>query len=64
MKLFYCEATAIDYDPRTHIIAESEQEAEEQFTKLLDENEIWHAGVIVVNEVELEGYEIVIKKKN
>lgn len=64
MKLFLCGAYAIDYELTGVVIADSESEAEEKFKKQLDDENVWHSGSVWVEEVKIDGYEIVVKKLN
>lgn len=63
MKLYICSANAVDYEPTGIIVAETEKEAQEKFEKELDDDGIWYAGTVWVEEVEVKGYEIIVKEK-
>ena len=62
MKLYQCSTYAIDYEPTGIVVALSEKEAEEKFKIELEENDVWHSGSISVNEINVDGYEIILKK--
>ena len=62
MKLFLCSAYAGNYEPTGVVVAETEEEAEEKFKKELDGEGIWYAGLIWVQEVKVDGYEIIVRK--
>jgi len=62
MKLFLCSAYAGDYEPTGVVVAETEEEAEEKFKKELDDEGIWYAGLIWVQEVKVDGHEIIVRK--
>lgn len=65
MKLFLCSlcsAYAGDYEPTGVVVAETEEEAEEKFKKELDDEGIWYAGLILVQELKIDGYEIIVRK--
>lgn len=63
MKLFYCLASGIDYDPQGHVVAATKTNAEEIFKKELDEEGVWYAGYVSAEEVEVEGYKIEVESK-
>lgn len=62
MKLFLCSAYAGDYEPTGVVVAETEEEAEEKFKKELDDEGIRYTGSIWAQEVEVDGYEIIVRK--
>jgi hypothetical protein len=62
VKLYLCRALAIDDDPIGLVVAENENEAEKNFRSELDDEGIWYTGTISVEEVSIEGYEILIRK--
>jgi hypothetical protein len=63
MKLFYCYACAIDYDPYGFVVAETEEEVVEKFKRKLDEEGTWYAGTVGAYEVQIDGYKITVTKE-
>lgn len=61
-KLYYCAATSVDHDFTEVIVAETQEEATDKFSAMLEESESWYAGAFVY-ELEFENFEISIKKK-
>lgn len=62
MKLFLCSAYTDDYELTGVVVAETEEKAEEKFKKILDDEGIWYVGLIGVQEVKVDGYEIIVRK--
>jgi hypothetical protein len=62
LKLYYCTAVATDHDWTEILIAESEEEAKETFSNMIEESNSWYAGEHI-HELKFEDYEIEIKKK-
>lgn len=62
MKLFLCEAVAIDYEPMSLIVAENEEEASKKFEDSLEDNGDWYSSTFVQEIKEIDGYEIILEK--
>lgn len=62
-KLYYCVATSTDNDMVEIIPAESQEEATEKFSKMIEEDDNWYAGAFVY-ELKIDGYEISVVKTN
>ncbi|MDP4108291.1 MAG: hypothetical protein Q8935_25525 [Bacillota bacterium] len=62
LKLFYCTATATDYDWVEIIVAESIEEAKEKFAKMVEDSNSWFSGESV-DELTFEDYIVTVKKK-
>ncbi|MEH7116178.1 hypothetical protein V7128_01965 [Neobacillus vireti] len=61
MKLWLCSSTSDDFGLH---VAETKGEAIQKFVAYLDKQEIWYTGVTVTEVKEVDGYEILVKKKN
>jgi len=62
MKLFMCEAVAIDYEPRSLIVAESEKDAAKKFEESLDDSGDWYSSTSAYEIKELDGYRIILEQ--
>lgn len=64
MKLYYCEVDSIDGTLHSFIPAENQKSAELQFKVLLNKNNIWCLGMINVEEIKINYYDINLMLKS
>lgn len=62
LKLYYCIASGTNYDWVEVIVAETIEEAESKWSKMVEDSDSWYAGEQIY-ELELEGYEVIVKMK-
>lgn len=61
LKLYYCIARGRDSDWVEVIVADSIEEAENKWLEMVEEDQTYYSGEQVY-ELELEGYEVTVKK--